>query len=132
MVGTTIESLFGTNAGIVWRALNQNGATNLANLVKTTSLSREEIHGALGWLGRENKIIVEKNGRAMVFSLRDEEACLAVPAETNLAELSAKTKSRKNKSPKKTKKARSVKASAKQTVNSAAKQADKMAEFLLH
>gem|GEM_PF-5330287 len=55
MADITAESLFGSNAGIVWKALNQNGASNIRNLVKTTSLSREEIYGALGWLGRENK-----------------------------------------------------------------------------
>jgi hypothetical protein len=43
--------------------------------VKTTSLSREEIHGALGWLGRENKISVEmgegeRGRKARVFSLQ--------------------------------------------------------------
>jgi len=74
MKETTVESLFGTKAGIVWKALNQNGSSNIRNLVKSTSLSREEIFGALGWLGREDKIFVEQKGRAMVFSLRDEEA----------------------------------------------------------
>jgi len=58
MTETTVESLFGTKAGIIWEALNQNGASNLANLVKTTSLSREDVYGALGWLGRENKLVV--------------------------------------------------------------------------
>jgi hypothetical protein len=37
MKETTVESLFGTKAGIIWKALNQNGASNLANLMKTTS-----------------------------------------------------------------------------------------------
>lgn len=63
----TVESLFGANAGIVWKTLNQNGPSNLARLVKSTSLSREEVFGALGWLGREDKILVERKGRAMVF-----------------------------------------------------------------
>ena len=78
MEGITVESLFGINAGIVWKALNQNGPSNLSSLVKSTSLSREEVFDALGWLGREDKIVVEQKGRAMVFSLRDEEARLVV------------------------------------------------------
>jgi hypothetical protein len=69
MTEPTVESIFGINAGVVWRALNQNGPSNIGDLVKTTSLSREEVYGALGWLGRENKILVERHGRAMVFSL---------------------------------------------------------------
>jgi hypothetical protein len=63
-------------AGVVWRALNQNGSSNISDLVKSTSLSREEVYGALGWLGRENKIIVEQKGRAMIFSLHETEAGL--------------------------------------------------------
>lgn len=70
MADTTIEEIFGLRAGIVWNALNQNGPSSITDLVKATSLSREEISGALGWLGRENKISVEMRGKARVFSLR--------------------------------------------------------------
>ncbi len=70
MTEMTIESVFGKKAGIVWEALNKNGPSNIDNIVKTTGLKREEIYGALGWLGRENKISVERRGRALVFSLR--------------------------------------------------------------
>jgi hypothetical protein len=75
MTETTIESIFGVNAGIVWKALDQNGPSTIEDLVKTTSLSREEVYGALGWLGRENKISLEMQGRARgrkakVFSLK--------------------------------------------------------------
>lgn len=66
----TVESVFGVNAGIAWEALNQNGPSTIDNIVKATGLRRELVYGALGWLGRENKIIVERRGRAMVFSLR--------------------------------------------------------------
>jgi hypothetical protein len=122
----TAESLFGFNAGVVWEALNQNGASNLANIVKTTSLSREEIYGALGWLGRENKIVLEQKGRAMVFSLREEEAHLAVPAETIEIDPAPKanSKRRKSKPSKKVKKAREAKGPVSQT--------EKIEEFLLH
>ena len=121
----TVESLFGANAGIVWKTLNQNGPSNLARLVKSTSLSREEIFGALGWLGREDKIVVEQKGRAMVFSLRDEEVRLVVPEETAVeSALKPKSNRRKTKSPKKSKKARKVGAPVKQP--------DRMEEFLLH
>ena len=104
----TVESLFGANAGIVWKTLNQNGPSNLASIVKSTSLSREEVFGALGWLGREDKIVVEQKGRAMVFSLRDEEARLAVLKDTTAEEPISRSKSkrRKTKPPKKSKKAR--------------------------
>jgi hypothetical protein len=66
----TVESVFGTKAGIVWEVLNMNGPSTIADILKATSMRRELVYGALGWLGRENKITVERQGRTMVFSLR--------------------------------------------------------------
>ncbi len=73
----TIESIFGTNAGIVWQALSKNGPKNIADLAKLTSLSREDVLGALGWLGRENKMALKRSGRAMIFSLCEWESSMA-------------------------------------------------------
>jgi hypothetical protein len=39
-------------------------------------MSREEVYGALGWIGRKGKIIVERRGREMIFLLREAEARL--------------------------------------------------------
>ncbi len=70
----TVESIFGINAGIVWEALNENGACTVAELAKCTGLSREAVCGALGWLGRENKVTVKmgegKGRKTTVFSLQ--------------------------------------------------------------
>jgi hypothetical protein len=67
----TVELIFGVNAGVVWKALNRNGPSAVGDLAKETGLKREQVYGALGWLGREDKILVERRGRTMVFSLRD-------------------------------------------------------------
>jgi len=53
----TVESVFGVKAGIVWEVLNKNGPSTLTDIVKSTNLRRELVYGALGWLGRENKIL---------------------------------------------------------------------------
>jgi hypothetical protein len=66
----TVESVFGVKAGIVWEALNQNGPGTIGDIVEVTGLRRELVYGALGWLSREDKISVERHGRAIVFSLR--------------------------------------------------------------
>jgi hypothetical protein len=66
----TVESIFGVNAGIVWDALNLNGPMTIDDLVKATNLNSDEIFGALGWLGRENKISLETRGKVRFFSLR--------------------------------------------------------------
>jgi hypothetical protein len=133
MAETTVESIFGTKAGIVWKALNQNGPSNIGDLVKSTTMSREEINGALGWLGREGKIIVEKKGRAMIFSLYEAEVCSATIESTPVEDYVPKKQARSKASmpPKKTKKARKVKDQVKQTENPARK-SEPMGEFLLH
>jgi hypothetical protein len=65
-----VELIFGINAGIVWESLSLNGPMSVTDLVEATSLLPEEIYGALGWLGRENKISVERKGTIRVYSLR--------------------------------------------------------------
>ena len=66
----TVESIFGVNSGNVWKALNQNSPMTIDDIVKATALNPEEIYGALGWLGRENKISLETRGKVRLFSLR--------------------------------------------------------------
>jgi len=70
MTPESIESIFGTNAGIIWNALNKNGPLTINDLTKATALQPEEIYVALGWLGRENKISVVTRRKIRYFSLR--------------------------------------------------------------
>ena len=132
MTEPTVESIFGTKAGIVWRALNQHGPTNIGDLVKTTSMSREEVFGAIGWLARENKILVEKRGRAMVFSLREAEAPLEAFERTTIGDSvpQEQTQHKANKPPKKTTKAKRI--TKAREVKAPLKQSERMEEFLLH
>lgn len=111
MTETTVEALFGIKAGIVWNALNKNGPSNIFNLVKITSLSREEVFGALGWLGRENKIVLERQGRAMVISLTGAEARESASGVKIAGSVSDEEKTNKSRKRSK-KKARKIKAQA--------------------
>lgn len=111
MTETTVEALFGIKAGIVWNALNKNGPSNIFNLVKITSLSREEVFGALGWLGRENKIVLERQGRAMVISLTGAEARESASGVKVAGSVSDEEKTNKSRKRSK-KKARKIKAQA--------------------
>ena len=49
--------LIGTWAGLVWNALNENGTMGVKGLKKATKLKEKEIFAALGWLGREGKLV---------------------------------------------------------------------------
>lgn len=132
MTETTVESIFGVNAGVVWRAINQNGPSNIGDLVKTTSMSREEVYGALGWLGRENKIAIEKRGRAIVFSLRESEGRPEASKGTTIGDFvpQEQTTHHTRVLPKKTTKAKkTIKA---RKVKAPLGQSERSDEFLLH
>ena len=46
----------GLNAGKIWDVLNMNGPLTNNQLIEKTSLTKNEISAAVGWLARENKI----------------------------------------------------------------------------
>ncbi len=63
------EEYFGTNAGKIWETLNGKGPMSFIKLCGAARLDEEKAWGALGWLGREGKIKIEKSKKAVLFSL---------------------------------------------------------------
>ena len=51
----------GYNAGLVWNALNEADALGLKQIKKVTKLKDKDLYAALGWLARENKILIAEN-----------------------------------------------------------------------
>jgi len=51
----------GCNAGLIWNALNEADALGIKQLKKATKLKDKEMYLALGWLARENKILIAEN-----------------------------------------------------------------------
>lgn len=47
---------FGQNAGKVWQMLYQKGPLSEKKLMSFTFLADNQVHAAVGWLARENKI----------------------------------------------------------------------------
>src|SRR5512139_384811 len=126
----TVEAVFGVDAGIVWEFLNNNGPSNIGDIAKATGLRRELVYAALGWLGRENKIVVERRGRAMVFSLHESEIRGEEARATTMEESAPQRQSKRRRStpPKRTAKKTTKAPKAKSPL----KQSDRMDEFLLH
>ena len=50
--------VIGSWAGLVWEALNASGMLTVKGFKKATKLKEKEIYAALGWLGREGKVII--------------------------------------------------------------------------
>jgi len=59
----------GNAAGVVWEFLNQQGETVLVTLKDRTGLSEGILLMALGWLAREEKVNLLKEGRTIRISL---------------------------------------------------------------
>lgn len=65
-----IESI-GTWAGEVYQALEKTEThlLGLKELKKATKLKKDEIMAALGWLGREGKVVIAQNDEEIAVSL---------------------------------------------------------------
>ena len=64
-----IQSI-GETAGEIWRLLNGNGETSLSQLKKRVRADQNLILQGIGWLAREDKLRIEKNGRYVTYSLK--------------------------------------------------------------
>lgn len=61
----------GETAGLVWNALNENEKLNAKDLKKATKVKTEkELYLAIGWLLREDKLVVDDSEKDPVFSLK--------------------------------------------------------------
>ncbi len=60
----------GTNAGIVWNALNNGGKMTLKALKRAAKIKAEkDMYAALGWLAKEGKLAFEEANGEMYVSL---------------------------------------------------------------
>ena len=62
----------GVNAGTVWNALNEAEALGLKQLKKVTKLKDKEVFAALGWLAREDKVVIDvdpEDAKELIVSL---------------------------------------------------------------
>ncbi|WP_022949315.1 winged helix-turn-helix domain-containing protein [Methylohalobius crimeensis] len=59
----------GVAAGRIWQCLDRVGDASPSKLAAETGLSTKEIQRAVGWLAREGKLIIERDGRTEVFRL---------------------------------------------------------------
>ena len=53
--------LIGTNAGLVWNALNEGCKMSVKAVKKATKIKAEkDVYAALGWLAKEGKVAFEE------------------------------------------------------------------------
>ena len=59
----------GIDAGKVWTRLEDKGRMNVRDLRKDIKLTERDTFAALGWLAKEGKITLEKDGRDFYVEL---------------------------------------------------------------
>jgi len=73
-MATAIESCgveqIGETAGAVWRLLSDKGPLSVAKVVKEIGAPRDLVMQALGWLAREDKIVIDTESRGRTIALR--------------------------------------------------------------
>ena len=57
---SNLDSEIGAHAGKVWKILDIWGDADFTTIKRLSDLEDNEVHAALGWLARENKICVDE------------------------------------------------------------------------
>ncbi len=60
----------GETAGKVWEFLEEKGEANMRQLRRGLKVDRDLILQAIGWLAREDKLLIEKKGLHITYSLK--------------------------------------------------------------
>ncbi len=63
----------GTMAGDIWRTLRDKGEMSVAALKKAVGAKDATADWAIGWLAREDKVVLRKERNAVKIALRPEE-----------------------------------------------------------
>jgi hypothetical protein len=62
----------GETAGKIWRQLNAEGEMPLSKLAKDLGEKPDRVAMAVGWLAREDKMLITSKANSIRVSLRDE------------------------------------------------------------
>ena len=65
-----MSNTIGNAAGKIWHYLAENGAASITKIEKETELARNDVQRAIGWLSKEDKLVIEAKGRVETISLK--------------------------------------------------------------
>lgn len=71
MEAVSMDEQIGQTAGLIWNALNGKGELNLAKLKKEIGGNGLLFDWAIGWLAREDKILLVPSQRSFRVRLKD-------------------------------------------------------------
>ena len=62
--------LIGDAAGKVWEYLDKNGPSSVTKITTDTGITKNDMQRAIGWLSKEDKLVVEMKGRTETLLLK--------------------------------------------------------------
>lgn len=65
-----MSNVIGDAAGKIWQFLDTNGASSVSKIEKETEISSKDVQRAIGWLAKEDKLLIEIKGRVETISLK--------------------------------------------------------------
>ena len=66
-----MQEKVGTAAGLIWQALNTKGELSMAQLKKEVNGKTSIFDWAVGWLAREDKIVITPEKRSFRLRLKE-------------------------------------------------------------
>ena len=64
-------NIIGDTAGKVWKYLDQNGSASVTKVTNETGINKNDVQRAIGWLLKEDKLLIEVVGRTETLSLKE-------------------------------------------------------------
>jgi hypothetical protein len=65
-----MSEAIGKAAGEIWAYLEKNGPATVNKLGTDTEINKNDIQRAIGWLAREDKIVIDQKGRVETIGLK--------------------------------------------------------------
>lgn len=64
-----MKEKIGSDAGLIWQILEENGEQNVKDLKKLAKLTDKDMYAAIGWLAREEKLAFKQIEKELFVSL---------------------------------------------------------------
>jgi predicted transcriptional regulator len=65
-----MSNVIGDAAGKIWQYLETNGPASVTKITTETEINKNDVQRAIGWLSKEDKLLIEAKGRVETISLK--------------------------------------------------------------
>lgn len=65
-----MSTAIGDVAGKIWHYLNDNGVSSVSKITTDLELNKNDVQRAIGWLLKEDKLVIEMKGRSETLALK--------------------------------------------------------------